>query len=186
MALPTSGALSLNAIHVEAGGASGTQASLNDADIRNLISKGSGVQMSFNEWYGASAGSPNQATGNLIYAPPPVGDKYNSQTWIMTSFSDATVGGKTLAKIYVGVSTIITAGLIEISGSHATGTNARASQVLGYNKLKIGSTQILDLTSGSGGIYSSAGNFTQYSLITYSTNSLSETTQNNLTFTFTA
>ena len=34
MALPTSGALSLNAIHIEAGGSSGTQASLNDADIR--------------------------------------------------------------------------------------------------------------------------------------------------------
>ena len=33
MALPTSGALSLNAIHVEAGGTSGTTASLNDSDI---------------------------------------------------------------------------------------------------------------------------------------------------------
>ena len=59
MALPTSGALSLNAIHIEAGGSSGTQASLNDADIRNLIGKGSGVQMSFSEWYGASASTPN-------------------------------------------------------------------------------------------------------------------------------
>ena len=54
MALQTSGAISLNDIHVEAGGTTGTQASINDADIRGLISKGSGVQMSFNEWYGAS------------------------------------------------------------------------------------------------------------------------------------
>ena len=54
MALQTSGQISLNDIHVEAGGSSGTQASINDADIRGLISKGSGVQMSFNEWYGAS------------------------------------------------------------------------------------------------------------------------------------
>ena len=56
MALQTSGAISLNDIHVEAGGTSGTQASINDADIRGLIGKSSGSQMSFNEWYGASAG----------------------------------------------------------------------------------------------------------------------------------
>lgn len=54
MALQTSGAISLNDIHVEAGGTSGTLASINDADIRGLISKTSGAQMSFNEWYGAS------------------------------------------------------------------------------------------------------------------------------------
>lgn len=55
MALPTSGALSLNQIHVEAGGSSGTAASINDADIRALIGKASGATMSFSEWYGASA-----------------------------------------------------------------------------------------------------------------------------------
>jgi len=55
MALQTSGAISLNDIHVEAGGTSGTQASINDADIRALIGKASGATMSFSEWYGASA-----------------------------------------------------------------------------------------------------------------------------------
>tara|TARA_B100001057_G_scaffold96585_1_gene93197 strand:+ start:31 stop:528 length:498 start_codon:yes stop_codon:yes gene_type:complete len=55
MALPSSGAISLNQMHVEAGGSSGTQCSLNDSDIRGLISKGSGSQMSFSEWYGASS-----------------------------------------------------------------------------------------------------------------------------------
>ena len=54
MALQSSGAISLNDIHVEAGGSSGTQASINDADIRGLIDKSSGATMSFNEWYGAS------------------------------------------------------------------------------------------------------------------------------------
>ena len=48
MALPTSGAISLNQIHVEAGGTSGTQASINDSDIRGLIGNSSGVNMSFN------------------------------------------------------------------------------------------------------------------------------------------
>jgi hypothetical protein len=60
MALPTSGALSLNQMHVEAGGSSGTIASINDADIRGLISKGSGATMSFNEWHGASSSLDTQ------------------------------------------------------------------------------------------------------------------------------
>lgn len=55
MPLQTSGAISLNDIHIEAGGTSGTTASINDADIRALIGKASGAQMSFSEWYGASA-----------------------------------------------------------------------------------------------------------------------------------
>ena len=55
MPLPSSGTISLNEIHVEAGGSSGTSASLNDTDIRNLINKNSATQMSFSEWYGASA-----------------------------------------------------------------------------------------------------------------------------------
>jgi len=55
MALQSSGAISLNEIHIEAGGTSGTQAGLNDSDIRALIDKAAGTTMSFSEWYGASA-----------------------------------------------------------------------------------------------------------------------------------
>jgi hypothetical protein len=55
MALPSSGSISLNQMHIEVGGSSGSQVSLNDSDIRGLISKSSGAQMSFSEWYGASA-----------------------------------------------------------------------------------------------------------------------------------
>ena len=54
MALQSSGAISLNDIHIEAGGSSGSNCTINDADIRALISKGSGANMSFSEWYGAS------------------------------------------------------------------------------------------------------------------------------------
>ena len=55
MPITSSGQIDLNQIHVEAGGGSGTQASLNDSDIRALIGKGSGAQMAFTEWYGASS-----------------------------------------------------------------------------------------------------------------------------------
>lgn len=53
MALQTSGAISLNDIHIEAGGTTGTQCAINNSDIRGLIGKSSGAEMSFNEWYGA-------------------------------------------------------------------------------------------------------------------------------------
>ena len=56
MALQTSGPISLDDIHVEAGGTTATQAGINDTDILNLIGKSSATQMGFNEWYGASAG----------------------------------------------------------------------------------------------------------------------------------
>lgn len=55
MALQSSGQISLNDIHVEAGGSSGSLCGINDSDIRGLISKSSGAQMAFNEWYGASS-----------------------------------------------------------------------------------------------------------------------------------
>jgi len=58
MPLQSSGAISLDDIHDEAGGTSGSTATINDADIRDLIDKSSGATMAFNEWYGASAVTP--------------------------------------------------------------------------------------------------------------------------------
>ena len=57
MTLPSSGQITLNQIHVEAGGTSGSQAAINDSDIRGLIGKNTTEQKAFNEWYGASAAS---------------------------------------------------------------------------------------------------------------------------------
>lgn len=62
MALQSSGAISLNEMHIEAGGSSGTLCTINDSDIRGLISKGSGATMSFNEWYGASSAFTTSVT----------------------------------------------------------------------------------------------------------------------------
>ena len=61
MPLQTSGAISLNQMHIEAGGTSGTIVTLNDADIRGLtpgagktISTVSGSAVDFADFYGAS------------------------------------------------------------------------------------------------------------------------------------
>ncbi len=55
MATPASGAISLNQIHVEAGGASGTACTINDADIRLLAGVGNNATASFNTYYNRAA-----------------------------------------------------------------------------------------------------------------------------------
>ena len=65
MALQTSGAISLNDIHVEAGGTTGTAVSINDADVRGLISASAGSEMDFTDWYGASAATVEIDNGSL-------------------------------------------------------------------------------------------------------------------------
>ena len=64
MPLPTEGEISLDEIHVEAGGTTSTEGSINDTDIRDLITKSAGVEMAFSEWYGASASPFN--TGDFL------------------------------------------------------------------------------------------------------------------------
>ena len=53
MALQTSGPISLNQIHIEGGGTTGTSVNVNKEQVRNLIFKGSSTPMSFSEWYGS-------------------------------------------------------------------------------------------------------------------------------------
>lgn len=65
MALQSSGQISLNDIHVEAGGSSGSQATLNDSDIRGLIDKASGSQNAISEYYGVSAETEAANEGNI-------------------------------------------------------------------------------------------------------------------------
>ena len=69
MALPTSGALTLDQIHVEAGGSTGTTCSLNDSDIRGLnaasgktINSTLGTTIDFDDFYGASVTAATDLT----------------------------------------------------------------------------------------------------------------------------
>ena len=59
MALPASGnSLSLNQLHVEAGGTSETECSLNDADIRAIIGGSDGASQNINQYFGQSSTPP--------------------------------------------------------------------------------------------------------------------------------
>lgn len=64
MALPDTGQITLNAIHIEVGGTSGTQCSLNDTDIRSLRGSATGTQIDFNGFHGLSL------AGGLIWTTP--------------------------------------------------------------------------------------------------------------------
>jgi len=77
MPLQTSGSISLNDIHVEAGGTSGTQASLNDSDIRGLtpasgktINTSPGTEIDFGDFYGASSAASFVGSATLTYQRP--------------------------------------------------------------------------------------------------------------------
>jgi hypothetical protein len=73
MPIKTSGALSLNEIHAEVGGTSGSVVSLNDTDLRGLtpasgysINSTSGTQISVGDFYGASAAISLKTHGYII------------------------------------------------------------------------------------------------------------------------
>ena len=66
MALQTSGAISLNDMHIEVGGTSGTTCSLNDPDIRALISVDGNTQQSIQQYYGRSSETSLPTGGSQI------------------------------------------------------------------------------------------------------------------------
>ena len=185
MALPSSGAISLNQIHVEVGGASGTQASINDADIRALIGKGSGVQMSFSEWYGASASDVNiQFNGGTYYsggkfASTQTGVSPSTYTPTLGSFSDSTVttpvGTRTFTMIFSQSGGILPSNIVAIAGDYNGQT---FQQVTGYRYLKYGSVIFADsnftgafVDTQVTGVYVSAQGHTSF-LFDHSTNGL--------------
>ena len=104
MALATSGALTLDQIHVEAGGSSGTTASLNDTDIRGLyaasgrtINSTQGTNIDFADFYGAyklvvdltASGTSGTQTTTIGSGKTAVTYVYNG---IGTTFSGSTPG----------------------------------------------------------------------------------------------
>ena len=102
MALQTSGMISLNDIHVEAGGSSGTACTINDADIRGLIGKSSGAAMDFADWYGASNVIDTQTVTVGLFSITVYGSTSNTRGFsagITGSISDGTCNFKSGATI---------------------------------------------------------------------------------------
>jgi hypothetical protein len=111
MAIITSGPLSLNAIHIEAGGSSGTSVTINDADIRGLtpaagksINTASGSSISFSDLYGASnaviasGGTVSDVSGYRYHTF--AGNGYNSANNF--TFVISSIGNQTIEYIVIG------------------------------------------------------------------------------------
>lgn len=163
MALQTSGAISLNDLHVEAGGTSGTNCTMNDADIRGLISKGSGVSMSIDEWYGAANVFAFSITGNTANATlstlatnagwngtAPLEVIINSGVWVYST----STGGQGL-NVNVANATIINYGYI--IGRGGNGGSYGGSGAAGGKAMYINGTGCVVLNQSGGFIAGGGG-----------------------------
>jgi len=186
MPLQSSGQISLNDIHIEAGGTTGTEASINDTDIRDLIDKSSATQMSFSEWYGAS--NVASATGGTISTYNTGGKDYQIHTFLSSGTFTITNYGQNLWEyMCVGgggsggydagggggaggmrVGTFSTSGALPkqltitvgAGGSSGSGSNSSISSLIGYGGGYGGSwpsTVGANGGSGGGGLGSSGG-----------------------------
>ena len=181
MALPSSGSISLNQMHIEAGGSSGTLVSINDADIRALISKSSGATMSFSEWYGASSSDDTISITAGTYTEPsgkyPTtynGYLYDLYQWTTQASSGQVLGSISDSSISLGGTSYTIKGVFNSSNSLASafvivldgnvGAGGSLKELLGVDYLKSGSTTMATLDGGDGVYQSGTGaNYTYFS-----------------------
>jgi len=165
VALQTSGAISLNQIHIEAGGSSGTSVTINDADIRGLnaasgytIPTGSGTAIDFGDFYGAALswiiteGTSSTTYGHTSSIGSISPTTYNSATIVQIATSSITVKGSTtytLITAFSGdqsTSFFSSISLAGVSHTMASFTRSYASPNTFFSK-SITSAQMMD---GSG------------------------------------
>lgn len=85
MALQASGLITLDDLHVEAGGTSGTLCSLNDSDIRDIIGVSDDGSQNIQQYYGQSSFDYTDASGAVNGAVPDGGPYYTLVTAATTS-----------------------------------------------------------------------------------------------------
>lgn len=166
MGLQSSGAISLNEIHIEAGGTSGTQASMNDADIRALIDKNAGATNSFSEYYGASASlneTVSSSTTNLNVSTKFGSSNFTSNTVkVLIINSGVEVGASNLSNYAIivpsgmgGSLTIQNAGTLSGAGgdgsSSGAGGNGGTALYVASNNVTVTNTGTIRGGGGGGG-----------------------------------
>ena len=166
MSISASGAVSLNTIHTEAGGSSGTTCSLGDSDIRAIIGNSSGANN-----MNAYRGHDNELTlscGQYIVTVNKVDYPYNGVGGVpngvsMGSFTDASTnaGGTTrsINSLYTGTNG--TTPEIIIPGNTSS---TSFSNLFGYSKIKSGSNVYFDSSLTVSIVYNSTNNTTSYGI----------------------
>ena len=156
MALQSSGQISLNDLHVEAGGSTGTQASMNDTDIRGLVSAAANSQMTFSSFYGASS--------SILSTTMTIGVINLSSTYggIYYGYNDHTKSGVTLdscGSLASGSVNSIQSGAIVSRITHHNTTQSIAIQI--NDNTAIPNSGWTSLTIGSTTLNRTAANFVQ-------------------------
>tara|TARA_Y100001972_G_scaffold188_1_gene261 strand:- start:1907 stop:2479 length:573 start_codon:yes stop_codon:yes gene_type:complete len=165
MSISASGAVSLNTIHTEAGGSSGTTCSLGDSDIRAIIGNSSGAN-NMNAYRGhdnqlsLSCGQDTITLSKVDYYYNGVASVPNGIS--MGSWTDASTnaGGTTrsINSLYTSVSGNTPEMIIPGNTSSTSFSN-----LFGYSKIKSGSNVYFDSSLTVNISYNSTNNTTSYS-----------------------
>lgn len=172
MTLQSSGAISLNDIHIEAGGSSGTSASINDSDIRDIIGKSSGTNMAFSEWYGGSASS---ATATYIGRLLTTGNGFPSGSLTFSSGTKVVVialqlGGSNNTYVNFGSTSMTQACHIDTASSNTSVWQARPTSAVYWLQTSTSGSVSISGDGGSGRSVLHAWEITDYNSATpYST-----------------
>tara|TARA_B100000214_G_C23948792_1_gene619340 strand:+ start:81 stop:698 length:618 start_codon:yes stop_codon:yes gene_type:complete len=122
MGTPASGAISLNEVHIEAGGSSGSQASFNDSDIRLISGSNQNTQFSMSDMYDRAADfiqSGTVGTGSSTFTQSYISitTYYRGFTAGITSPANLSptsessyLGGGTISGVYCSSSTVFGTG----------------------------------------------------------------------------
>lgn len=153
MALQSSGQISLNEIHVEAAqfpGVAGTQATINDTDIRGLISASSEQSnLRFSDFYGAQGGTffaPVQLTSTISGGITSGGTRQYNYNQISDTVSLPSMPSNGTGKRLF----VMVAGMRDWNGS------IRLNRYNQFNNMKVGSTTLTEVTEGHSDYNSSA------------------------------
>jgi hypothetical protein len=142
MTLQTSGAISLNQIHVEAGGTSGTSVSLNDSDVRRLKDGSSGVSSTFSSFYNRTRYVVTCATGTSG-STSITGYKSSSPTAGSRSPTSLTWTSATWTGLYYNLNSPNANTYQLLLGGSGSGTNS------GFTTMGLGASQNFSRTSAS-------------------------------------
>jgi len=166
MALQASGQISLDDLHVEAGGTTGTECSLNDTDIRDIISKGDGTQNSISEYYGQSSAVSGAWLGYSMRLPD------GNLSWTANL---STPAANRYIVVYSGWRTAVSSSVscsVNIAGQTTTrlaqlsisGSNRTAGAQVDIALVPTGTTGTISLATSSGSVYQSATAWVMYGI----------------------
>jgi len=151
--LPTSGAINLNEIHVEAGGSSGSACTINDSDIRDLIGKSSEAQSDFADFYGAMKEEASTGTVAQTFTINAYYQQYFTWGYKQQAYNGGTLLGTTTATSITGISGKT---LLSLSSGGFFGNTAVSLKVDG--KMSNANWNSISITNCSGPSWNSSTN----------------------------